>query len=887
MTEAELLAIIEQAEREGWTELDLEGEEIEVLPPGIGRLTGLRRLRVGVKKDRASGWFLSDDFNVLKELPAELGQLVNLIELDLAGNHLTAVPPEITQLVNLTSLNLGGNHLMAMPSEITQLVNLTSLDLFDNQLMSVPSEITQLVNLASLNLGGNRLTAMPFEIAQLVNLTSLNLGGNYLTAVLSEITQLVNLTSLDLFDNQLTSVPLEIGQLVNLTSLNLESNHFTVLPLEIGQLVNLIELRLSNNQLTTVPLEIGQLVNLILLDLRVNKLMSVPPELFFLPRLKNLYLAGNPLTIPPPELLGEGLLNNWRTPVSLAAVRRYYEELRQTGETYFYEAKLLIIGEGGAGKTSLARKLQQPDKPLPAEAESTEGIDILTWPFPLPDQPETDYQTHIWDFGGQEIYHATHQFFLTRRSVYVLLADTRQQHTNFYDWLLMQETFGGDSPVILLKNKNRHKGNLFTIENLPELRKRFPNLKEVLELDLNDVPHALGWATLLQELKHRLLQLDHIGQPRPGSWTAVREALAADERDIISESEYLALCAEQGLEGAYARDLSDYLHNVGDILHFQDDPVLGELVILKPTWGLDAVYRVLDNREIVARQGRFSRRDLKQLWQEAKYRGHHEQLLQLMRQFQLCYPLPNQAHEYIAPQLLDITVPLYEWDYTHNLQLRYRYPVFMPKGILSRAIMQLHKLIEDQRLVWRAGVILTDGHARAELLELRGAREIRIRLAGERQRDLLTHIVRTLDELHRGFTKLKYEKLVPCNCAVCHEAEEPHFFPLETLHYRLQHNKRTIECGFAPFHDVKIQPLLDDLFVSVGAGARQVDGRTQLLEELDRQYNEGELRTLCFKFGVKYENLAGETMEAKARELILYMERKGRYRELVAGVASV
>ncbi len=46
MTETELLALIEQAEWEGWTELDFGGERIEWLPSEIERLTGLRRLRV-------------------------------------------------------------------------------------------------------------------------------------------------------------------------------------------------------------------------------------------------------------------------------------------------------------------------------------------------------------------------------------------------------------------------------------------------------------------------------------------------------------------------------------------------------------------------------------------------------------------------------------------------------------------------------------------------------------------------------------------------------------------------------------------------------------------------------------------------------------------------
>ncbi|MFZ4728777.1 MAG: hypothetical protein ACOYMQ_08975 [Pseudanabaena sp.] len=47
MTDAELLAIIAQAEQEGWTELDLSGNDLSELPAEIGRLTQLENLILG------------------------------------------------------------------------------------------------------------------------------------------------------------------------------------------------------------------------------------------------------------------------------------------------------------------------------------------------------------------------------------------------------------------------------------------------------------------------------------------------------------------------------------------------------------------------------------------------------------------------------------------------------------------------------------------------------------------------------------------------------------------------------------------------------------------------------------------------------------------------
>ncbi|MEH2274038.1 MAG: hypothetical protein V7K40_04295 [Nostoc sp.] len=44
MTEAELLEVIEQAAKEGVTELNLFGKKLTALPPEIGKLTQLKKL---------------------------------------------------------------------------------------------------------------------------------------------------------------------------------------------------------------------------------------------------------------------------------------------------------------------------------------------------------------------------------------------------------------------------------------------------------------------------------------------------------------------------------------------------------------------------------------------------------------------------------------------------------------------------------------------------------------------------------------------------------------------------------------------------------------------------------------------------------------------------
>ena len=58
------------------------------------------------------------------------------------------------------------------------------------------------------------------------------------------------------------------------------------------------------------------------------------------------------------------------------------------------------------------------------------------------------------------------------------------------------------------------------------------------------------------------------------------------------------------------------------------------------------------------------------------------------------------------------------------------------------------------------------------------------------------------------------------------------------------------------------------------------EDRNTLLQFLVRHYTLEELKTLCFKLFVDFDNLSGDNKSAKARELILLLERSGRMNDL-------
>ncbi|WP_293352419.1 MULTISPECIES: COR domain-containing protein [unclassified Microcoleus] len=761
----------------------------------------------------------------LKELPPEIGKLSNLTQLNLSRNQITEIPEVLGKLSNLTRLILRSNQITEIPEVLGKLSNLTQLDLSTNQITEIPEVLGKLSNLTQIHLSANQITEIPEVLGKLSNLTQLNLSFNQITEIPEVLGKLSNLTQLGLGGNQITEIPEVLGKLSNLTQLGLIGNQITEIPEVLGKLSNLTQLYLSFNQITEIPEVLGKLSNLTQLYLSFNQITEIPESLCKMKKLQQLDLRGNPIPIPP-EILGEKEF--YKNPGDLRTILDFYFQTRDPNATEeLNEAKLLIVGEGEAGKTTLANKLLNPDYQLKEREPTTEGIDVLSWEFPQPNGKP--FRVHLWDFGGQEIYHATHQFFLTERSLYVLLVDNRRQNPNLCYWLSIIELLSNGSPVFLVHNE---KQDIRCEINLSQQRRDFPNLEKKFATNLAT---NRGLEALQRALQNRIATLEHISTPIPKRWANVRYVLEnySQRQTHIEVGEFFNICVSQGfkkLDKPAMLSLSKYLHDLGIILHFQKDPILKNIVILRPELATNAVYKLIgnkkvtdngevtDNAEIIANCGYFTRENLKQIWRDREYQDLHDELLHLMKHFKLCYEIPCQPGQYIAPQLLPLETPNYDWDDTDNLILRYEYD-FMPKGIITRFIVEMHLLIYRPQsdlpkgkgdIVWRDGVILADNYAKAEVIENYHQREIRIRVSGNHKKSLLDRIRHELWKIHATYDKrLKYQEFIPCNCHQCQGSQDPHLYDFEKLRRRLANHRYEVECEKS-YQMVQVRRLMAD-----------------------------------------------------------------------------
>ena len=739
------------------TRLDLQGNELTSVPDTITQLTNLTRLNL--------------QGNRLASVPDTITQLTNLTELYLHGNQLTTVPGTIARLIRLTRLNLQGNRLTSVPETIGLLTNLTHLYLGSNQLTSVPDAFGLLTNLTHLYLGSNRLTSVPQTIGQLTNLVELYLGGNQLTHVPGTVTQLTNLTQLYLHGNQLTAVPETIARLTRLTRLNLQGNRLTSVPATIGQLTNLVELYLGNNQLTAVPETIARLTNLTRLDLDGNEHLSSPPQ--------EIQAQGTEAVL---AFLRALAASSATEPATESSIERW-------------ASKILIVGEAMVGKTSLVKQLF--GETFDPREPQTHGLRVRSLLLSHPERAGVEMALDVWDFGGQLEYRATQRFYLTDRSLFVLVwnARARADDGKVTAWLDAITARAPGAPILVVASHSDERSPAA----LPgDLRSRYPS---IIGLHTIDSSTGLGIDFLHQKIARHAAELPLMGTRWPSTWDAAARALGALAERSVTTHRVFAQMASAGVTDPSAHQvIARMLHDLGKIAYFPDIPGLENRILLKPEWLDDRITQAIDSAAVTKAGGVLSRAERHRLWGElAESEDDPElpdRLIRIMEAFDLAYRTGDADTSTDVALIVD-RLPLappadleHVWGEARQAPgVREIAIIFKlasrQAGIPTSFIAREHRYTTE--LHWRHGALLHDRDPAAPAWALltddgREQPTLTLRVAGTypvRLYSVLTEAFETIIRAH--YPGLVEQRLVPCACRAGGEAACSHAFTLKEL----------------------------------------------------------------------------------------------------------
>ena len=453
--------------------------------------------------------------------------------------------------------------------------------------------LSDLGGLKELHLARNNFSDLS-ALSGLLQLSHLDLRDNQLSD-LSALRGLLRLVSLDLRENELKDLS-HLSGLVRLEFLYLTHNQISDIDW-VSNLRQLVQLHLAHNQLINISALAGS-KSLRRIDLRYNQIASVPAELLGL-RLRwrarsygrgSLMLSGNPLQDPPPEVIEEGR----------EAIELYYRESKGDKQE-LREAKLILLGEPDAGKSSIVRRLLYNE--FDPSSASTLGTDIHRWSFDADDGQVC--KVNIWDFGGQDIQQSIHHLFLTREALYLIVLDARRDESAL-PWLQTINAFASGSTVLVAVNQldiNKHPRL-----NEQELRATYPNIAGFFYTSCKyDNDHGLS--RLFTELQQSLQQLPSVSAPYPQKWFNVKQRLEQEQqagRHYMSMPAYHSLCCDYGMAEADSETFLSILDRVGTVRWFRNFEYF-DYQVFDPSWLTVGLYHILMDSDIKDRGGEVDR----------------------------------------------------------------------------------------------------------------------------------------------------------------------------------------------------------------------------------------------------------------------------------------
>ena len=381
-----------------------------------------------------------------------------------------------------------------------------------------------------------------------------------------------------------------------------------------------------------------------------------------------------------------------------------------------------------------------------------------------------------WDFGGQEIYRITHQFFFSKRALYLLVWSARegQDQDEVEGWLSrIRLRVAGEASTIIVAT---HCSDRTAEIDIPRLKRLYPGLiADVKEVDNRT---ELGVAELRASIAQEASKLPQMGQLISPRWIATRDELfarAATDPQISFEK-FRAICRSHGVADREVRTLAELLHDLGQVIYYGDDEGLRDVIVLDPEWLTRAISYVLEDKLTRDASGVLDHRRLSKIWIDrpdgAEYAvRYHPYFLRLMEKFDVSYRLSDSDHGSLVAQLVPHARPIdLPWDIRSTIKSSERALSLVCKlsepapGLIAWLTVRHHRSSIGKH--WRRGVFLRYpivAYASEALLELRKNNVLFVEVRAPSP-DLFFNVVRDSIEhlITARWPGIKYQLYVPC-----------------------------------------------------------------------------------------------------------------------------
>jgi len=478
----------------------------------------------------------------------------------------------------------------------------------------------------------------------------------------------------------------------------------------------------------------------------------------------------------------------------LDAVKNYLRAKAEAQIT-LNEAKLILIGEGEVGKTCLMDGLLGNNW---KEHLSTHGIQIKSVKLTNPDT-QKEITLNAWDFGGQRVYRPTHQLFFSAPAVYLVVWKPREgsQAGQVKEWIQLVKRREPSAKVLVVATHGGPNQRQPDIDR-QELWDLFGHDTVVDFFFVDSKPDAQGNRKGIDELKRAIAQvaasLPEVGRSVPKSFADVRQALQDKGAPYLPLREVLDICRAHNMDDEIARLFITISHRLGHLTHYENDPTLRDIVILRPDWLATAMSYVLDDEETRAKHGLVNFSRLSHLWDDdnraavSRYEKNlHPIFLRLMERFDLSYRVadPTSRSDSDPVSLIGQLVPdirpqnlsaawesspasgdIQQTQICHIVDAGNGQSA-SAEGLFYQLIVRLHKYSlgradYNASVHWQRGLVLEDEYKSRAFLEHVG-NDVRITVRSPYPEGLLGMLTREVKFLVESFWEgLRCDVMVPC-----------------------------------------------------------------------------------------------------------------------------
>ena len=409
-----------------------------------------------------------------------------------------------------------------------------------------------------------------------------------------------------------------------------------------------------------------------------------------------------------------------------------------------------------------------------------------------------DIEFDIWDFGGQEIFYPTHQFFLSNTAVYLIVfrfdkfLESRIEYwLNTVKWITNNSTnnfiFFVGTHADIVTDEGRQKIKTFLTSKYR--KQQYKALQSrIFEVNSHSLPETKELYKCIEKI---VLESNFLPIKIPDSWSRLITLVSTidSSTEIITWEEFKAYAIQARVPETDVMDVIRFVSGqAGRITFLGDDNqnTLGNYVILQPQWFVDILASVITFQHNFIKDGTVKKSTFSHILTNYP-KKQHEFILDCLQKFNViifiekldCFIAPSLLPEKCDLDIINEIWPKQSKDYSLIQGRKYEFS-FLPIGYMMQVLGRILLLDGCDLLhTWRNGIVFDFKKNERAFIDLDPDKfilNIKVRCNMNEKNSILSEICYIIDTtlaiLYNIKDETRFKILIPCSNCLLEDYEE-------------------------------------------------------------------------------------------------------------------